>query len=198
MTQSDFNTYVNKIKRFYHRERRMPTMRQIAELCGFNSTNAAKKLADKLVDHGVAERTASGRLIPKDINFSFPLMGYVQAGKTIGFPNPAEEETFDTIGLDELLPLGMNNVHIFKVSGESMINAGIHPGDVLLVELTDKYKPGQIVVALVDNELTVKYLRRDRQGVYYLESANDEIPDIYPEEELEIQGIVRRTIKFYE
>ena len=77
-----------------------------------------------------------------------------------------------------------------------MIEAGIMEGDMLLVERTDKAKPGMIVIALVDGERTIKYLRQER-GAYFLEPANKKFKPIHPENELRIEAVVKAVIRKY-
>jgi repressor LexA len=82
------------------------------------------------------------------------------------------------------------------VKGESMIDAGIHDGDLIVVEQQPNANVGEIVVAIVDNEFTVKYLDREKGG-FVLKPANKAFPVIRPKGRLEIfgvmAGLVRRT-----
>jgi SOS-response transcriptional repressor LexA len=82
------------------------------------------------------------------------------------------------------------------VKGESMIDAGIYEGDLLLVERTDHAKIHDIVVANIDGEWTVKYFR-EKKGRKYLEPANPAYPNLHPESSLEIGGVVRSVIRTY-
>ena len=77
-----------------------------------------------------------------------------------GFPTPAEEELVDTITIDEFLINNKEATYMLKVSGDSMIDAGIQPGDMVLVERNRNAKEGDIVIAEVDNEWTMKYLEK--------------------------------------
>ena len=76
-----------------------------------------------------------------------------------------------------------------EVTGDSMINAGIHDGDFLIVERNTNPSIGKIVVAIIDGDFTIKYLRSGKDGMY-LEPANDAFPNIYPEMSLDIYGEV--------
>jgi SOS-response transcriptional repressor LexA len=78
-----------------------------------------------------------------------------------------------------------------------MKDAGILEGDTVLVERTNSPKVGQIVIAEVDNEWTMKFLRQ-KGGFYYLEPANDAYEDIYPEEEMRIVAVVKTVIRKYD
>ena len=84
-----------------------------------------------------------------------PLLGIVEAG----FPS-AEEELIDTMSLDEYLIENKEASYILRVKGDSMIDAGIREGDLVIVERTNAPRVGDIVIAEVDGEWTMKYLRK--------------------------------------
>jgi SOS-response transcriptional repressor LexA len=86
--------------------------------------------------------------------------------------------------------------YILRVSGDSMIDAGIHPGDMVLVERTSQPRDGDIVIAEVDGEWTLKYFRQQGQRVW-LESANAAYPPITPERELQVVAVVRAVVRKY-
>jgi hypothetical protein len=85
---------------------------------------------------------------------------------------------------------------MLKVKGDSMIDAGIREGDMVLVERGKQAKPGQIVIAEVDGEYTMKYLRM-KDGKHYLEAANEKYKPIYPKNELQVEAIVSAVIRKY-
>jgi repressor LexA len=113
-----------------------------------------------------------------------------------GFPSPAEEELLDTMSLDEYLISNKEATFILQVSGNSMIDAGIMPKDLVLVERTNEAKPGDIVIAEVDGKWTMKYLRQ-KGNQMYLEPANKKYTPIYPKEELKISAVVKAVIRKY-
>ncbi len=119
----------------------------------------------------------------------------MHAGKTVGFPNPSEEETTDTMDLADLLQVDMFASKLFRVQGDSMIDAAIVEGDMLLVECTDKYRIGDIVIAEIDGEETVKYIRKTRAGKLYLQGANPNVKDMHPEEYLKVKAVVRSIVR---
>ena len=113
-----------------------------------------------------------------------------------GFPSPAEEELADTMSLDEYLIKNKEATYMLKVSGESMKDAGIMPGDMVLVDRSLTPADGNIVIAEVDHQWTIKYLRKRGKSVY-LEPANSKFPIIHPKEELKIAAVVKAVIRKY-
>jgi len=101
------------------------------------------------------------------------------------------------MSFDEYLTPNKEASYILKVKGDSMIDAGIHPGDMVIVERRATYKPGQIVVASVDNEFTMKYLRKDKKGAHYLEPANSKYKPIYPRESFRVEAVVIAVVRKY-
>jgi SOS regulatory protein LexA len=170
----------------------MPGYSEMCTLFGFASKNAVAKVVNKLVEEGVVRKDARGKLTPLTLGDEIPLLGYVEAG----FPSPAEESALDHITMDDLLLGSLQKLYLLRVKGESMIDAGIFEGDLLLVERTDHAKANDIVVANMDGEWTVKYLR-EKKGKRYLEAANESYLDLHPESSLEIGGIVRSVIRTY-
>jgi len=170
----------------------MPGYREIMELTGFRSKNAVFKLLEKMVASGLIEKDTHGRITPKRLPGT-PLLGLVEAG----FPSPAEEELLDTIDFDEFLVPNKESTYILKVKGDSMIEAGIVPGDMVIVERRANYKPGQIVVAMVDGEYTMKHLRKTRTGDYFLEPANSKYQPIYPQENFRVEAVVTAVVRKY-
>jgi repressor LexA len=184
--------YKNKIISFYKAHKRMPVYTEIMKLVGFKSKNAVAKLINKLIDEGVLDKDSSGHLIPNKLIGEVPLLGLVEAG----FPTMAEESLLDTINIDDYLIKDKASTYILKVKGESMIDAGIQDGDLVIAEKKGQAKDGDIVIALVDGGWTMKYYR-NRKGKVYLEPANKDFQPIYPENELEVAAIVKGVIRKY-
>ena len=100
-----------------------------------------------------------------------------------------------TIDLGNLLLTGSKDVYMARVTGDSMIDENIYTGDILIVDAKSEPKDGQIVVASLDGEMTVKKLRR-KDGKIYLVSANQKyLPiEITGYCKFEIQGVVKHII----
>ena len=184
---------VRDISDFYHQRGRMPSFSEIGEMAGFRSKNAVFKFVNKLERLKVLERDAKGRLIPGAVIASpVKVLGTVEAG----FPSPAEEELVDTLSLDDLLIQNRDATFLLKVSGDSMSGAGILPGDMVLIDKGRTPKSGDIVIAEVDDEWTMKYLRKRGDSVTLI-PANPNYKPIRPKKELKIAGVVTAVVRRY-
>jgi len=188
----DIQEKVRKLREFYRRERRLPGYNEMLRLFGYRSKNAVFHLLEKLREHGYVVKRRGKLAVAARLAGGIRLLGTVQAG----FPSPAEEELVDTLSLDEFLVKRPEATFMLTVSGDSMIEAGIHPGDLLLVERGATPKSGDIVVAQVDDEWTLKYFIKDPNGVR-LEPANRKYQPIVPSRSLVIGGVVRTVIRKY-
>src|SRR3989344_4532400 len=187
-----YKDYKEKIISFYEKKGRLPGYKEIMTLTGFRSKNAVFKLIQKLTSDGTIAKDSSGKMIPRGIRSGLRLLGLVEAG----FPSPAEEELLDVMSLDEYLTPNKESCYILKVKGDSMIEAGIHPGDMVIAERRATYKAGQIVIASIDNEHTMKYLRK-KDGKFYLEPANKKYKPIYPAENFRVEAVVTAVVRKY-
>jgi repressor LexA len=183
---------IREISLFYHQRGRMPSFSEIGQILGLRSKNAVSKLIKKLENLKVLERDGKGRLIPGSIAFSVKILGTVEAG----FPSPAEEELADTISLDDFLIKNRDATFLLKISGDSMSEAGILPGDMVIVDKGQVPKSGDIVIAEVDGEWTIKYLKKKGESITLI-PANPKYKPLKPKNELKIAGIVTAVIRKY-
>lgn len=123
---------------------------------------------------------------------AYRVLGRVEAG----FPSPAEEELRDTLSLDEFLVQNPDASFLLKVSGDSMTGAGILPGDLVIVDRGQTARSGDIVIAEVDGEWTMKFLKKSGDAVY-LVPANPKYKPIRPQRELKITGVVTAVVRKY-
>ena len=122
-----------------------------------------------------------------------PLMAdAVQAG----FPSPAEHYVERELDLNDYFSPNRDAVYYVRVTGESMIGANIFPGDILCVDRSLDFFDGAIIVASVDGEFTVKYLRMDGKSIY-LEAANPGFPPIRfsPLQDIRFWGVVTGVVR---
>src|SRR5713101_6570239 len=180
------------IVQFYQRHKRMPSFRELQRLFGFKSRTAAEKVAGRLVALGFLAKDRTGKLLPTRHFRETRVLGAVEAG----FPSPAEEELGDTMDLDEFLIKNKEATYMLKVTGDSMIEAGLLPGDLVLVERRSDAKDGDIVIAQIDQGWTMKYFRK-RGRQLWLEPANKKYKPIYPAQELKIAAVVIAAIRKY-
>ena len=97
----------------------------------------------------------TGKLIPKNIFGEVRLLGVIEAG----FPTEAEEDVQDTLSLDDYLIDNKESTFMLRVKGDSMKDAGIHPGDILIVDRSLEPADKKVVIAVVGGDLTVKRIR---------------------------------------
>jgi repressor LexA len=165
-------------------------MAKLCEVVGLSSTSSVFALISRLVDAGFLDRV-EGRIAPTRQFFARPVLSPVRAGQ----PEPAAQESEDALTLDDYLIDEPNRTSLHKVRGDSMKDAGILEGDLVVVEHNTPTKAGDIVVAWVDNELTVKRLQADGHGRYYLLPANPAYAPIWPTVSLEILGVVIGVVR---
>ena len=184
--------YKDKIISFYRRTKRMPSYTEIMSLVGFKSKNAVYKLINKLVDEGVVSKDSSGKLTPNRMFNEVPLLGLVEAG----IPTVADEQSTDTLCLEDYLIKDKDSTYLLEVKGDSMIDEGIKEGDLVIVERNGNPKDGDIVIAEVDGGWTMKYYKK-KGNLIYLQPANKNYLPIYPEYDLKIAAIVKGVIRKY-
>ena len=173
------------LRTYWKRHQTFPSMAKLAEVTGLGHASSVFQMVGRLVDAGYLERV-EGRIAPSRKFFARPVWGPVRAG----VPQPQSQEPQDVLTLDDYLIDDPNRTGLVTVRGDSMKDAGLLDGDLVAVESNTATKPGDIVVAVVDGELTVKTLRLTPTGRYYLEAANAAYGDIHPQGSLEVIGVV--------
>jgi DNA polymerase V len=112
-----------------------------------------------------------------------------------GFPSPADDYMEDRLDLNDYLVRNPSATFFVRVTGDSMIDAGIHSGDILVVDRSLPPKDGNIVIAVIDSELTVKRLQRKKTKVFLLpENQNYKPIEITSEMNFEVWGVVTNVI----
>ncbi len=138
-------------------------------------------------------------MMPPDA-IAFPLtavtLPYVEGKIPAGFPSPAEDFEVERLDLLEMLTPHPLTTFFWRVSGTSMMEAGIGDGDILVVDRSLQARHGDVVVAQVDNDFTVKYLHR-RAGKVKLVPANPTYPEIVPKDGQTwlVVGVVTSVVK---
>ncbi len=173
------------LRTHWKRQAAFPAMAKLCDVLGLSSTSSVFAAVGRLTEAGYLERV-EGRIAPTRRFFARPVLRPVRAG----VPQPVSQEEPEVLTLDDYLIDDPNRTSLHRVRGESMRDAGIFDGDLVVVEHNSPTKPGDVVVACVDNELTVKTLRLNSAGKYYLEAANPAFEPLHPRTSLEILGVV--------
>ena len=126
----------------------------------------------------------------RPVAMTLPLFGPISAG----FAAPVEEQAEEMLNLDDFLVGNKAATFLLRVKGDSMIDAGIHEGDIVIVERDRQPKLNDIVVGVLDGEFTLKRLKKNR-GKFFLQAENPDYPDMYALEELQVAGVVRGVIR---
>jgi SOS regulatory protein LexA len=188
----DIESVVKKIRLFHYKHRRMPSYQEMCRLFGFASKNASFDLAKKLIKLGIVDKNSKGRLILNKALLPIPVLGTIKAG----IPTDAEEQVIDEVTFDDYLVDRPESSYLLKVSGDSMIEAGLEEGDIVVVDKKIRPKDGDIVVANIDDEFTLKYLQKEN-GKTCLVPANPKYSKIYPKDNLTIEGVVVSSMRKY-
>lgn len=177
--------YLAALRTYWKRHQTFPAMGKLTEIVGLSSSSSVFALIGRLTEAGYLERV-EGRIAPTRKFFGRPLLGRVRAG----LPEPASQEQPEVLTIDDYLIDDPNRTALVTVRGDSMRDAGLLDGDLVVVETSAATKAGDIVVAVVDGEMTVKTLRLDRKGQFFLEPANPAYEPIKARGSLEIVGVV--------
>jgi repressor LexA len=190
---------LDRIKDFRRRNGYFPTMREIAAFSGLSSPATVQAYLKRLHGRGALLRKGRswelvveppGALQPEDKRLVVPLVGMVPAGPAL--------EMFESLGDEVVLPEWLaekgGDVVAFRVQGQSMKDAYIQDGDLVLIRRSEKADPGQMVVArLGDGSITLKRLKRDRDA-YVLVPENPEYAPITAPFQLvgRVVGVMRK------
>jgi SOS regulatory protein LexA len=177
---------------FFRENRRMPSFAEMINILDVKSKSVVHFWVKKLIEAGIIEKDKKGHLTFSKRSFAIPLVGCVQAG----FPSPEEEALCDILSMDEYLITRPDSSFLLQVRGDSMIGEGIMEGDLVIVEKGREPKNGNVVIAEVDGEWTIKFFRKQGKKII-LEAANPKYPVIRPKQELKIGGIVTAVVRKY-
>ena len=186
--------YLEKLQDYYAEHKVIPSYSVLAGLWGVSAKSWVAECVRRFEEAGYLDWTPDRQLKPGKRFFERVVADSpVQAG----MPSAALSEGYDFVSsIDEMLVRVPSRTSLVRVKGDSMIEAGIHEGDYLVVEKQPHANVGDIVVAIVDNAFTVKVLGREKAG-FVLKPANRAYPVIRPRGRLEIfgvmAGLVRRT-----
>ncbi len=183
------------VRRHLDRQDRGPTLTEIGAKVGIQSKGTVHRYVQAMIDKGYVERERGWRgirLATPPASDALPLLGRIAAGRPI-------EAIADQQSLDlNALFVGPRRF-VLQVSGDSMIEAGILDGDLVVIERRDAAHDGEIVVALIDNdEATLKRIKQHRNGQIELIPANRTLKPLrYAAERVQIQGVLVGQLRTY-
>lgn len=183
--------YLDKLQDYYAEHKVIPSYSVLASLWGLSAKSWVGECVSRMKDAGYLDSTPDKQLKPGPRFFERRLANStVQAG----LPNPALDDGYDLVTIDDYLVRMPSKTTLVRVKGDSMIDAGIFEGDLIVVEQQPNANIGDIVVAIVDNEFTVKTLDREK-GQFVLKPANKAYPVIRPRGQMEIFGVMAGLVR---
>ncbi|MBI4234679.1 transcriptional repressor LexA [Candidatus Peregrinibacteria bacterium] len=180
-----------------------PTLREMREHFQVSSDNSVLKHLKALEEKGFISKDDTPRgigllnavkekLSAGISSVRLPILGAIPAGG----PVLSEEYVQGYMNVGEDLAANEKDFFLLQVTGNSMIDAGIFEGDLVIVDMKKEPRDGDIVVALVDGENTLKRFVK-KGGAVHLKAENPAYKDIYAKDELLIQGVIRTLIRQY-
>ena len=191
--RSDLSGHLGALQDYFVSNGVIPSLTELGKLWGIAGRAWTHRVVSRLKDEGFLEESPGRRLKPGARFFERTVADTVRAG----LPQPANDSARDAFAIDHFLIDKPSETELFQVRGDSMIEAGIHEGDFVVVEKVRSAVPGDVVLAFVDGEFTLKTLARDKRG-FYLQAANAAYSPVRPEQNLEIHGVMvglfRKTV----
>jgi repressor LexA len=183
------------IRRVQQEQGLPPTIREIGKEFGISSTNGVRYYLTMLEKAGYLKRkgrvSRGSSLLSSTSKPGIPLVGRVAAGE----PILAEQSIEDTLDVGQVFG-DTGGLFALRVRGDSMVEAGILEGDLVVVRQRDQARPGEVIVALLNDEATVKYYRPKGDHIE-LVPANQKYQPIHvtPEAEFRILGVVTGVLR---
>jgi repressor LexA len=181
------------VEQYYLLHKLSPSLQRIADEVGIGKGTVYKYLVEMdekgMISYDGKSIRTKGMSKSRNASNLVPILGSVVCGT----PELAEENFDEYVSLPETI-FGKGDFFILRTYGDSMIHAGINDDDFVVVERRNTANSGDMVVALVENETTLKTLLFDKNGKIILHPENKNMPDIHPNE-CYIQGVARHIIK---
>lgn len=190
MEENSFFDLTAKQKEFFYKlkdmfgKKPLPSFEKISKVLGYKSKNSIKQYFSVLKE----ERLILCEENKFYINPEYFGAKFVLSKVKAGFASVMDDKIEKRISFDNILNLNSPSIFVFKVSGDSMCEVGILDGDYVVIKKTPEAKIGDIVLANIDNEFTLKTYKKDSKG-YYLQPENKDYPIIRPKISLSIFGV---------
>ena len=187
---------LNLIKSYLKNNGFPPTRADIANTLGFKSANAAEQHLRAIEKKGfisILSGASRGIVLKNKVDFGIPIVGLVAAGQ----PILAQENIEDKVEVPKEI-FGQQADFLLRVKGDSMVGKGIHENDLIAVRKVEECKKGQIIVARIGDEVTVKTFNINGEGKVILEPANENFNPIKldpSKEEFTLEGVCIGVIK---
>lgn len=179
---------------FFQQHHHLPSFAAAARLFGMKSTSGVARMVGRLKAEGYLEPSRTGRLTPGKKFFERPVLrspGDEQAAAK------GDAALHQVVSIDQVLIKAPSRTVLLKVKDDSMGGAGLLPGDWVVVQRGAPALPGQIVVAVVDNEFTIRYLETSDSQEFVLRAANPAYPAVGQEAQFELFGRVMGAYRTY-
>ncbi len=183
---SNDRSYLTSLQDYYAQHRALPSYASIGSLLGLKSKSSVAAMVARLKLAGFLDSTPDRRLAPTKRFFARPL---ADSPVRAGLPEQVDDSDADALTIDDYLIERPSQTVLIRVKGDSMMDAGIFDGDLVVVEKRPSAHKGDIVVAIVDNQFTLKRLDVE-DGKFVLRAENKAYAVIRPEGSLEIFGIM--------
>ena len=190
-----FQVYLTKFRKFYFEYRTVPTFEASKSIIGVQSKSAVYRFFQQMLDEWYLTKK-DGSYYPGERLVSIPLFDSVQAWAPVDISDP----TSTPINIEEYLVDNPTQTVLLRVKGESMKDAGLHEWDVVAVDTSIPHTEWDMVIAMVDNEYTVKRLQKWTTNTGHIRELHPDNPNfsvIYPQGELSIFGVVVGSMRRY-
>jgi repressor LexA len=184
--------YLEVLRAYYGQHGVLPSYATIGQLVGLSSKASVAEMVGRLKQRHYLDSTPDRRLRPGPRFHEREVTGRVRAGQ----PDAGQETPAETLSLDSFVIGGRRNTVLVPVKGDSMNDAGIRDGDLAVVELREDARSGEIVVAMIHGELTIKRLAYER-GRPVLRPESAAFDTIRPEGDLQIIGVLIGLVRRY-
>lgn len=185
--------FLDRLRAYFAKHRAFPSYQRLARCFGLASRSAVKKVLERFAKQGFVARNEDAHWIPGERFFERAI---ALSSVAAGTPTPADDVSAEPFAIDQWLVRAPTKTIFVPVRGDSMIDLGIYEGDVAVVERETEAQPGQLVIALVDGQWTLKTLGQEG-GAPLLLPANAAYAPIRPQASLQLGGVVVGILRRY-